>query len=301
MADLNPLAGDAFLRPFRGAPTAVGLDSSPSLRRLSRDGRRVGATFPPSAAIADEYRRRIERLVDEMSRSAIYWISAAYRADDERIMELAGFAADAHPSTEFQKLVARLKRRWVGKFDESAPKLAKYFATAIHKRSKDDLRRILRESGISVPFSVSNPIRSVLRAVVDENVSLIRSIPEQYLTQVEGEVMRSVVAGRDLKTLTDSLRHQHGVTRRRAELIARDQNNKATGAIQRLQYMELGITKAIWRHSHAGRDPRPTHVANDGNEYDVRKGWYDPHEKRYIRPGELINCRCFSQPILPGM
>jgi uncharacterized protein with gpF-like domain len=152
---------------------------------------------------------------------------------------------------------------------------------------------------MSVEVKFGRETRDALSAIIHENVALIRSIPEQYLTQVEGLVMRSVTAGRDLATLTSDLQQQYGVTRRRAQLISLDQNNKATGDIQRLQYLDMGIERAIWRHSHAGKEPRPSHVANDGNEYDVRQGWYDPHERKYIKPGELIRCRCFSQPILP--
>jgi uncharacterized protein with gpF-like domain len=177
--------------------------------------------------------------------------------------------------------------------------LARYFAQAIHRRSDAELRKILKRASISVELKISQPIRDALSAIVHENVALIRSIPEQYLGQVEGSVMRSVLAGRDLAGLTSELQHQHGVTKKRAEFIALHQNNSASGAIQRLQYLDLGIERAIWRHSHAGKVPRPTHVANDGEEYDVRRGWWDPHERAYIRPGQLPRCRCFDQPILP--
>jgi hypothetical protein len=210
-----------------------------------------------------------------------------------------GLATDARPSAALAVVIRKLRRHWLRRFDDASTALARYFATAIWRRSDAELKKILRRANMTVEFKVSQTVRDALAAIVHENVSLIRSIPEQYLTQVEGSVMRSVVAGRDLASLTADLQHQHGVTRRRAELISLDQNNKISGAIQRLQYLDLGIERAIWRHSHAGKVPRPTHVANDGKEYDVRTGWYDPHEQQYIRTGELIGCRCFSQPILP--
>jgi uncharacterized protein with gpF-like domain len=300
VTDLSPTATDAFLRPITGGAVArLAIDAKPRPPRRTADGRLIGRGVRPSAAVADVYQRRLLALVDEMNNSASYWISAAYRRDDERIASLAGLAADAPPSAVLQDVIKRLRRRWLRRFDEGALDLAKYFAKAAHRRTDEELRKILKRAGISVEFKVSREVQSALRAIVNENVSLIRSIPEQFLTQVEGSVMRSVLAGRDLKTLTEEIQHQHGVTRRRAELIALQQNNSATGAIQRLQYIELGIERAIWRHSAAGREPRPTHAANDGNEYDVATGWLDPHEGRYIRPGELINCRCWSQPILP--
>lgn len=282
-----------------GAAARLTLDAATRPPRRTADGRLIGRGVRPSAAVADAYQRRLLALVDEMNNSASYWISAAYRRDDERIAAFAGLAADAPPSTVLQDVIKRLRRRWLRRFDEGALDLAKYFAKAALRRTDEELRKILKKAGISVEFRVSREVQSALRAIVNENVSLIRSIPEQFLTQVEGSVMRSVLAGRDLRTLTDEIQHQHGVTRRRAELISIQQNNSATSAIQRLQYIELGIDRAIWRHSHAGITPRPTHLANDGKEYDVREGWFDPAVGRYIRTGELINCHCFSQPILP--
>jgi uncharacterized protein with gpF-like domain len=115
--------------------------------------------------------------------------------------------------------------------------------------------------------------------------------------------MRSVLKGRDLKTLTDELEHRYGLTRKRAALISHDQNNKATAQIQRVRQLEVGILEARWVHSAGGRTQRPTHVkaSRDRVTYDVRTGWYDPDEGRKILPGELINCRCIAAPVIPGL
>lgn len=274
----------------------LALDAAPRPPRRTADGRLIARGVRPSAAIRDAYQERLLRLVDEMSSSIVYWLTAGYRRQGDRIDALA---MDAPPAVDLAEVMRRLRRRWLWRFDDASLELARYFAKSVHRRTDLELRRILRRAGITVEFRISPQVRDALRAVVAENVSLIKSIPEQYLTQVEGSVMRSVLAGRDLSTLTSELQHQHGVTRRRAEFISLDQNNKATGAIQRLQYLDLGIEKAIWHHSHAGKTFRPTHVANDGKEYDVRTGWFDPHEGRYIRPGELPRCRCWMAPILP--
>ncbi|ELZ1101181.1 TPA: phage head morphogenesis protein, partial [Escherichia coli] len=87
--------------------------------------------------------------------------------------------------------------------------------------------------------------------------------------------------------------------RRRAETIARDQNNKATAVIQSERQKKLGITKGIWRHSHAGKQPRPSHVKADGKEFDLDKGLYLDGE--WVLPGEAINCRCTWSPVIPGI
>lgn len=213
------------------------------------------------------------------------------------------YGMDARPPAAFLKAAfARLRKRWEERFDDAASKLARWFAQSAATRSDERLRRILKDGGLSVKFTPTKAMRDVMEGTVQANVALIKSIPSQYLTQVEGAVMRSVQTGRDLHQLSNELRHELGVTKKRAAFIALDQNNKANAAMTRARQIELGIKQAIWVHSHAGREPRPTHLANDGQPYDVERGWFDPDPKvrKRIFPGTLPRCRCFSRPIIEG-
>ena len=151
-------------------------------------------------------------------------------------------------------------------------------------------------------FTLTRAANDVLQATTGANVALIKSIAQQHLADVEGLVMRSVAAGRDLGTLAKEIEARYGVTKRRAALISRHQNNLATATITRVRQESLGIKQAVWVHSHAGAHPRPSHVTAGAEKvvYDVATGWFDPDEGKYIRPGELINCRCVSRPIIPG-
>lgn len=287
--------GSTFARPW-GAPPPLAADARRSRERVAagRSGVR------PRAGLAAAYRGWLLRVIEEMGASVSYFVDRAYRGQRGKIAMMSGLAEDASAATELDRVLRRLRRRWEHRFDELAQDLADFFSRDALRRTDEQLMRILRRGGMAVEFRLTPAVREVLAAIVRENVSLIRSIPEQYLGGVEGAVMRSVTAGRDLAGLTRELRHTYGVTRRRAELISLDQNQKATGAITRARYLDLGIERAVWRHSHAGREPRPTHLANDGHEYDVARGWFDPDPRvrAYIRPGELINCRCFSQPVI---
>jgi len=249
----------------------------------------------PNFAIELRYRGQLRKLIDAMNASVLFWIGRAFAANEPAI------AQDALPASELQKEMRRLRQRWKRKVDASAPELAKWFAESVDTRSTAALKKILRDGGFTVQFAMTRAQRDIIKATINANVSLIKSIPEKYLGQVEGMVMRSVQRGGDLATLTKDIRRQYGVTQRRAELIARDQNIKATSAMNKARRVELGLFEAIWMHSHAGKKPRPTHVAMNGKKFDIRKGMYDSHEKRYVQPGELINCRCKSKPVIPGL
>lgn len=250
----------------------------------------------PNAGIEADYRRRLYRLVDDMARSYVYWIKAAWRAKPPVL------AQDATAAADLQREMKRLSKAWQDRIDAGAPELARWFSKSASRRSDAALKTILKKAGFTVKFKTTRAVRDVLDASVAENVSLIKSIASQYHTEIEGMVMRSVQAGRDLASLSKDLQARYGVTRRRAALIARDQNNKATAVITRVRQTELGITKAVWLHSHAGKVPRPTHLANDGKAYDPAVGWFDPDPRvrRRIWPGELINCRCVTKSVVKG-
>lgn len=207
---------------------------------------------------------------------------------------------DVLPANALKRAIALLKKRWLRNFELAAPKLADYFSLAVHKRTDQALAAILRKGGFSVRFQMTKAMKDVLEATTAENVGLIKSIGNQYFAEIEGLVMRSVSAGGDLGTLAKALEKRYGVTKRRAALISKDQNNKATANLNRVRNLELGITQATWRHSGGGKTPRPTHVANNGKTYDVAKGWYDPAVKEFVWPGTQINCRCVAIPVVPG-
>jgi uncharacterized protein with gpF-like domain len=254
------------------------------------------APIHPNIGIQSAFRLKLSKLIREMAGSYLYWLRAQYRVTPPAM------AMDAMSSAELQKRLRELGIRWEKRFEEAAPKLAEYFATAIRDRTERRLKEILRDGGISVKFTMTPALRDIMRAEIAQNVSLIRSIPQQYHQQVEGLVMRSVATGRDLAFLTSELKSRYNITDRRARLIAMQQNNAATSAIRRERETAAGIEEGVWLHSHAGKEPRPTHLRNHNNKFNLREGWYDPDPsvRRRIWPGELINCRCTWRAMVKG-
>lgn len=248
----------------------------------------------PNVGVEMEYRRRMIKLIEEMHDSIMYWVETRYKNNEPAI------AMDASAASVLRMTINKLKKQWLKKFDKGARDLAAYFAQDVSLRSDAQLKAALKKAGISVKFQMTPAQKEIMQATVQANVSLIRSIPQEYLKDVEGAVMRSVQTGRDLGALSKELRQKFGVSKRKAALISTDQNNKATSAFNRARQQELGITQAIWMHSHAGKVPRPTHVAMNGKKYDVSQGMWDKDEGAYVWPGQLINCRCTSRSVIPG-
>lgn len=247
-----------------------------------------------SAGVKAKYQAKLDALIAEMQADIVAEISSTYRENPPELAE------DASPARTLQALIARLTRKWQDQFAAAAPELADYFATAATDRAEGALRRILKKGGWTVKFDPTRATNDVFQATLAENVGLIRSIASEHLSEVQGLVMRSVAAGRNLSTLTDELQHRYAITRRRAKLIALDQNNKATSSIVRTRQIELGLTEAEWMHSGGGKHPRPLHVkaGREKLRYDLRKGAYIGG--KWIFPGEEINCRCVGRTIIPG-
>ncbi len=243
-----------------------------------------------------------------MTASVAYVLREAYRTNEPEMAQDAppdasGFREPRaqSPAMALRDALRRLAKRWQDRFDAAAPKLADYFSREMAGRSDAALAAILKDAGFTVRFRMTRAMNDVLQATIQANVSLIKSIPATYLEKVEGAVMRSVQTGRDLKSLTDEIEALGVVSSKRAAFIARHQSNMATSALTRVRQVELGIVEAEWMHSHAGREPRKTHLKMDGKRYAIAKGMWDPAVQKFILPGELPNCRCTSRPVLPGI
>lgn len=261
---------------------------------MKRKGERILRPVHPNAGLAAEYRAKLDAIIEAMQRSYVYWLKAQYKQTPPRL------AMDATPARELERELAMLGKRWSKRLDEAAPRLAEWFAKSTSRRSSAALKRILKDGGISVEFTMTPTMRDAYQATIAEQVGLIKSIGSQYHTEVQGLVMRSVSTGRDLGQLSKDLQERYGITKRRAAFISLDQNNKANAVFTRVRQQEAGIEKAIWLHSHAGKVPRPSHLANSGKPYSIATGWWDPDVKQFIRPGELPRCRCTSKSIVKG-
>lgn len=215
-------------------------------------------------------------------------------------LESPGLAHDATPTKELQRALIRWGDKWIKRFDLMSNRLSLDFAAKNQRATETAMQSAFKKAGFTVPFKATRASVEAYHAVAAEQVGLIRSIAQRYHADVQVQVWESVKRGGDLKTISEKLAKSYNVSRKRAALIARDQNAKAKATIEAVRHQELGIKQAIWMHSHAGKEPRPTHVKMNNKLYDLDKGMWDSDEQKYVHPGELINCRCTMRPYIPG-
>ena len=237
-----------------------------------------------------------------MHRSLLWYVQQAYKKANIHTQ----LAMDESSSVMMEKIIKRLAKYWHKRASEAAKQLAKYFANKNQNQTDNNLQHILQDSGFSVNFVITPAMNDVLQSTIRENVNMITKMTDDHLRDVNSIVMRSVQMGGDVGYVVRQLQDKYGMTKRRARLIALDQNSKATSAIVRVRQHELGIKQAQWLHSHGGKEPRPTHVAMSMKTYDVAKGMWDENaygkgKGEWVHPGELINCRCVSIGIVPAL
>lgn len=257
----------------------------------------AATTIRPAAPIRDKYQSRLWSEIDAMHRAILREITAEWKRNTP---ETVIMASDNLPAKALQQVIAKQGKRWLKRFDDLSESLAEYFATAVRGRCDRTLASMLRQGGMSVRFKMTRPMRDAFEAVRAENVGLIRSIATQHLSRVETLVMQSVSQGRDLATLTRSLQKEFNVSKRRAALIARDQNNKATATMRSIREREVGVTEGIWLHSGGGREPRPAHKAFSGKRFKLAEGHDFKDGFGPVLPGQAINCRCTWKAVLPA-
>ena len=241
----------------------------------------------PNAGIETAYRKEMQTLIASMASSYRYWITATINQNPAKVTAIA---QDSALTTALTITFTRLGKLWQKRFDKAADTIADRFASKTLTTTNADMMRVLKKAGFAIEFKPIASQQEAYKAVIEENIALIKSIPEQYHTRVQGTVWRGVTGGYDLASLSQELMNDYGITARRAALIAQDQARKAMAVMEQQRRLDLGIDEAEWKHSHAGKHPRESHVkaGKDKLRFKISEGAYIDGE--WILPGTEINC-----------
>jgi SPP1 gp7 family putative phage head morphogenesis protein len=210
------------------------------------------------------------------------------------------FVEDASVASQATRITNALMAKFGSLFDLRAKPMAKKFAKQADRASSAAVHSSIKElsGGLSLGTRKLDPdTREILKATIEENVGLIKSIPQKYLGDVQGAVMRSITSKNGMNDLIPQLQKYKGITYRRARFIAADQTRKANSALSNGRLQKLGVEKFEWIHTSSPH-PRHLHEKLDGqifrfdNPPIIQK---DP-EIRGL-PAQLPGCRCRALPI----
>ena len=278
----------------------------------NRDVALRGRQLNYNAAIQGKYTRELQILVEKMVESASKSILRLFKSDTgqefrEQQKEVA--AMDESLSSQARILSNALLSKFSKLFALKAKGLAENMTLATFKVSKSTLHESLKQltGGLSLKTGViPKGLEEVANALIAENVSLIKSIPQTYLKNVTGAVMRSITQGHSVLTLTQEIAKYSKQSKRHVRLLALDQTRKAYNSINKQRMQAVGIKQFEWIHSGGGQHPRKSHEALSGkifsfddlpviNLEQVQKVYEGPIKGI---PGQAINCKCTMRPVI---
>ena len=175
-------------------------------------------------------------------------------------------------------------------------------------RSIDKISLEKLRTSINQRFSIDMPdmfaregIEKFVTASIAKNATLIKSIPSEFIKDIETKIYNGVSSGSAYKTIEESIIGIDGITssfgklENRVKLIARNEVSTITGQINKQRLQSIGVSKFIWQSSNDERT-RDSHADLDGQAFS-----YDDlptnENGQEIYPSSEINCRCTSIPV----
>tara|TARA_R110000744_G_scaffold20470_1_gene53746 strand:- start:14966 stop:15676 length:711 start_codon:yes stop_codon:yes gene_type:complete len=196
-------------------------------------------------------------------------------------------------ATTLEQVFDRLRQSY-NDITIQAKMVSNSFVTNANQANKQRFYRAM-ESAIGVNLNTivqDEGLEDILVATTRENVSLIKSIPDEYFKKIETIVFTGTTQGSNAGSMIKQIRDLGHSTTKRAKLIARDQSSKLNSALSQQRQQNLGVEEYIWVTADDGR-VRESHADNDGKRFR----WDDP-PKKTGHPGNDIQCRCVARPII---
>lgn len=252
----------------------------------TRRGPRIPRAQQPDLVRVDYFRALRAYVSDahEMLKSEVL--------DDARALVEASAERGRHDAgSTLTERFARAAQRYLD--EQLAPTAVAAIAERYGKRTaafqREQFNKQVRAAfGVKLDMLEPN-LTARLSTFVEQNVSLIRSIPRDYFADVERRIFGGVRDGERWESIAKGLTERFEVAESKAKLIARDQVGKFYGEVNRARQEQLGLDAYIWRTVNDER-VRDEHDARSGESFK----WSDPPEDGH--PGEAVQCRCYAEP-----
>lgn len=174
------------------------------------------------------------------------------------------------------------------------------------RQLKEWQRSVRATLGIDIhdDFFLGERYDLMLKRWVEQNVSFITSIESGYFDDMESIVIEGFSKGRTPAAISADIQRRFGVTKSKANLLARDQVGTLSADLTRVRQQSAGVEEYIWSSSGDER-VRECHRELNGKKFrydDPPAMWYmTKHGKvysgRHCNPGEDYQCRCVAKPV----
>ena len=282
-----------------------------------------GLILRPSARTQILYAKRTRDLIEAMMKETKRELLSLFKSPDAVVLDASDVftrqaqelgvlptlgpvtvAMDASLAELAQKLLERVQSKFTVMFDNAATSISDMMVKETLATSDRTVSLSLREASQSVTLRMTPRVAQMVDAGAAESTALIRSVPSKYLSQVQGDVMRSITTGNGLQDLVPALEKQNVKTLNWAANVAKDQTRKVYNNINKARMQDAGVNKFEWIHSGGSNKPRKFHL--DHAPAGLNGGIFDFNNPPIIDentgergiPGQLPFCGCTMRPII---
>lgn len=259
------------------------------MRSLTFDAKKtLKGKFKPSAAAEQEFYRQLKKVAAASGHIVERHVSGAQLVDEKRMQRALKDYADA-----------------IGPWAErQAAKLLEQ----VQKSNKRAYQAKSKAIGVALQLGVAeDSVFDVARALLNEQVALIQSIPIEAGLRAQKIAYEAVLSGTRAEANEDTineLKEQLGlsteVATSRAYLISRTETARANAAINQSRAEAVGSGQYRW-HNSGDESVRHSHKFYKGKRLQGQIfSWDSPptlEDGMTGHPGSFPNCRCFAEPI----
>lgn len=260
-------------------------------KTAEREFRRITGTY--MKLLNEELKKKLPAMMAEYRRER----HGDSRFDDSQDL-------DAKLRLLLQDVAAALEKRIAEYgFDQKVEQIAKMTKNT----SLREWKRAIKETlGIDLldDYYKGEFYEEAIRRWIAENVLLIKSIPSETLGDMREIILGSYLKGSSIRDIQKAIQETYNTSRRKAQLLARDQVATLNAQLTKMQQQDAGCKKYRWSDSRDGR-VRDCHRELNGKIFswdNPPEMWYETKKGRVYtgrrcHPGEDYCCRCVAIPV----
>lgn len=226
-------------------------------------------------------------------------IEREYSRSLRRVADQVGLLIGAFKDFDYQTSlrISDSLRRYADVLTVWATETAKNMMSQVERKDKSMWMEISKDLSKGLQDEIKNaPTGQIMKELLDERVTLIKSIPLAAAERVHKLAIEATEGGLRASEVAEKIKKSTQVSTSKANTIARTEVSSASSALTEARALHIGSEGYIWRTT-GDSDVRDSH--KDMNGKFVR--WDSPPtlDKMTGHAGRFPNCRCYPEPVLP--
>jgi len=230
-------------------------------------------------------------------------IEREYSRSLRRVADQVGLLIGAFKNFDYQ---ASLKisdslRRYADILTVWATETAKSMLSQVDRKDQAMWMEISKDLSKGLQEEIKNaPTGQAMKALLDEQVTLIKSIPLAAAERVHKLAIEATESGVRANEVAEMIRQSTQVSISKANTIARTEVSRASSALTQARATHIGSDGYIWRTT-GDTDVRESHKKMNGKfvPWNEPPALLEGNKIYHAHAGQIFNCRCYPEPVLP--